>query len=95
MKIKFRGLALAWLIACSAAMAGDLEARLRELTPTGVVLTEIEETDGVVRLVGEATGTDKVSALMRAIDQSDLGSPELVKMKRTGTQSNFVLRIRP
>lgn len=92
--IKFGGLALACLV-CSLAMAADWDARLRELTPVGVVLTHIEETDGVVRLVGEARGNDKVSALMRAIDQSDLGSPELVQMKRTGKLSNFVLRIKP
>ncbi len=94
MRIKFTALTLACL-ACAVTLAGDWDAQLRELAPSGVVLTEIETTDGVVRLVGEARGADKVAALMRAIDRSDLGSPELVKMKRSGELSNFVLRIRP
>ena len=94
MKTKhYWGIVALWA-ALSTAIAADLDTQLRELAPTGVTLSEIHEQDGVVRLAGEASGSDKVSALMRAIDRSELGAPELIKMQRHANHSTFVLRIR-
>ena len=87
------GLAASLLVAVAVAAASDWPDRVREVAPSGVTLTEVEETPGSLRVVGHAKGNPEVAAFMRALLQANLGNPELQQVQREGDRSHFVLRI--
>lgn len=88
------GLAVSILVLGTAAAASGWPDRVRDVVPSGVTLTELEETPGSLRVTGHANGNADVAAFMRALLQADLGSPELQQVEREGDRSRFVLRIK-
>jgi len=87
------GLAVSVLLLATVAAASDWPDRVRDVVPSGVTLTELEETPGSLRVVGFANGNADVAALLRALLQAQLGRPELQQVEREGDRSRFVLRI--
>ena len=88
-------LLIALLLVCgSAKAASDWVERIRTIVPGNITLTDIEETEGHLRMVGQAKSNADISVLMRAIHAADLGSPQLERIKRHADMSNFVLRVK-
>ncbi len=88
-------LLVALMLTCgSAKAASEWAERIRAVVPGNISLTEVEETEGYVRMVGHAKSNADISALMRAIDAAGLGAPELQRIKRNGDMSSFVLRVK-
>ena len=95
MTVNFRlHIALALALLATATSASGWVGDIKKVVPASIVLTEAEETAGFVNLKGTAKSNDAISALMRAIDQADLGSPQLQAIKRTDGVSEFVLRVK-
>lgn len=88
-------LLIALLLICgSSKAASDWVERIGAVVPGNITLTDIEESEGYLRLVGQAKSNADISVLMRAIDAADLGSPQLERIKRNGDMSGFVLRVK-
>jgi hypothetical protein len=88
-------LLIALLLVCGAVTAAsDWVNSISKVVPENITLTDIEETSDFLRIVGKANNNDDISALMRAIEQAGLGSPELQQINRNDGISVFVLRVK-
>lgn len=87
-------LVVALVVAAASADASDWADRVRELSPDGVTITQVEETPDALRLVGRARTNADVAALMRAIGAADLGTPELQMVRPEGDVRHFVLVVK-
>jgi len=81
------------LMLLETALASTWVNSIKDVVPSTITVTEITETTDFVNIVGRAKTNDAISALMRAIDQARLGSPQLQQVKRTDGISVFVLRV--
>lgn len=75
--------------------ASEWEEQIRKVVPANITLTDVEKKPTHLRIVGQAKDNADISKLMRAIDQANLGSPELEMIRRADDMSNFVLNIQP
>ncbi len=73
--------------------ASEWADRIREIAPANITLTEVVATSDYVNLVGEAKSNGDIAILMRAIDETNLGSPELQQATRVGDVSEFTLGV--
>ena len=74
--------------------ASEWADRIKEIAPANIRLTAVEATDVYVNLVGEAKSNSDVARLMRAIEQADLGTPDLQQVMRNGDTSEFILGVK-
>jgi len=84
------------LILLSPLVAAQSEwaARISGILPANVSLTNVEESDRYITITGTAKDNSDISALMRAVQNSKLGDPQLEQIKRTNNVSHFILRIK-
>ncbi len=82
------------LISGIAAAASDWVERIGEVVPGNIALTDLEESQNYVKIVGRAQSNADIAALMRAIDGAGLGSSELRQITNAGDLREFVLRVR-
>ena len=68
--------------------------RIGEIVPANISLTDLEESDRYITLKGTAKSNTDISALMRAVQKSKLGDPQLEKITRKNDVSHFILRIK-
>lgn len=88
-------LLIALLLTCgSAKAASEWGERIGAVVPGNITLTEVEETEGYVKMVGQAKSNADISVLMRAIEAAGLGSPQLQRIKRNGDISSFILHVK-
>ncbi len=73
--------------------ASEWADRIKEIAPANITLTEVVATSDYVNLVGEAKSNGDIAILMRAIDETNLGSPELQQATRVGDVSEFTLGV--
>ena len=66
---------------------------MKVIAPESIALTEIVATDDYVTLTGEANSSSDIAILMRAIDEANLGSPNLQQAMRVGDRSEFTLGV--
>ena len=76
------------------AAQSEWDERIAAITPANIELTDVEETDGYITIKGTAKNNADISALMRAVQKSKLGDPDLQQIKRMNDMSHFILRIK-
>lgn len=82
------------LVLTFCAYASESADEIRALVPSSITVESIQESDGYVDVSGIAPDNVEISALMRAVNQSRLGDPELESIKREDGVSRFHLRVR-
>lgn len=82
------------LLLGTTVSASDWAMRVEDVVPANITLTKVEEIDGAVIIVGQAKNNSDISALMRAVEKSELGDADLQQIKRTDEISTFTLLVK-
>ena len=82
------------LLSPLVAAQSEWATRIGEITPANISLTDVEESDKYITLKGTAKSNTDISALMRAVQKSKLGDPQLEQITRKNDVSHFILRIK-